>query len=99
MSSSTALSTTGRLANVGLSLYPNPTNVPLVSLKMNGLQEQPSIQLELLNVLGQTMHTAQATVHRGAIQQELNLTSLPAGLYLLRVHAKEGVLTKQLLKE
>jgi hypothetical protein len=96
---SSALNVSSQLANVGISLYPNPVNTPLVTLKMNGLGQQAPVQLELLNVLGQSVYTTQAVVYQGAIQQELNLIALPKGVYMLRVHALQGTITKQLLKD
>jgi hypothetical protein len=96
---SNPLGVNSQLANLGVSLYPNPVNTPLVTLKMNGLGQQAPIRVELLNVLGQSVYTTQAVVYQGVIQQELNLTALPKGLYMLRVHASQGTVTRQLLKD
>jgi hypothetical protein len=98
MSSSTALSVGNKTAGVGISLYPNPANAPRVSLKIDGLRKQAAVRVELLNVLGQSVYTAEAVVQQGISQRELDLGALPAGLYTLRVHATEGIITKQLLK-
>jgi hypothetical protein len=96
---SNALNVSSQLANLGISLYPNPVNTPLVTLKMSGLGQQAPLQLEVLNILGQPVYTTQAVVYQGAIQQELNLTALPKGIYMLRVHASQGTITKQLVKD
>jgi hypothetical protein len=99
VASSSTLNVRSQAADVTSSLYPNPVNTPLVTLKMNGLGQQTPIQLELLNVLGQPVYTTQAVVYQGAIQQELNLTALPKGIYILRVHASHGTIIKQLVKD
>jgi hypothetical protein len=93
-----ALSATKQLPNVSVSLYPNPANAPVVWLALNGLQQQAPVKVEIVNAVGQIVHTTQADVQRGNIQQEIALPALPTGLYILRVHTAEGVINKQLLK-
>jgi hypothetical protein len=99
MNSSTALGVTSQLKNVSVSLYPNPVDTPLASLRIDGLREQATVQVELRNVLGQLVYTTQVTVQHGRIQKELNLGNLPPGLYTLRLHTVEGVITRQLMRK
>lgn len=70
--------------SVNVNVYPNPTNGRL-TVKANGLKH-----VDLLNVTGKTLvSTNNAT---------LDLSNLPAGVYMLRVQTEEGTSMQKIIK-
>jgi hypothetical protein len=55
-----------------------------------------AINLMLFNVVGQQLQTI--TLPAGQTQQELNLVSLPSGIYLLRATTNTGTTTHQIIR-
>ena len=45
-------------------------------------------------VLRQALRT-----HQGHLTDQLNLSALPTGVYMVRIHAQEGTVVKRLVKE
>ncbi|GAA4010860.1 hypothetical protein GCM10022408_23980 [Hymenobacter fastidiosus] len=80
------------------SLYPNPTQRS-VMFNVAGLREQGPVPADVTNTLGQVVSTLTLPVQQGRINQELNLASLPAGIYTLRLHTSEGIVAKQVVKQ
>ncbi|RAK66986.1 T9SS type A sorting domain-containing protein [Hymenobacter edaphi] len=89
---------TARL-QAAVSLYPNPAAAgQAATLLVKGLREQQApATIEVLNGLGQVVHTRQERVQQGRIEAQLGLGSLPAGLYTVRVQTGEGVVAKSLI--
>ncbi|GAA3951584.1 hypothetical protein GCM10022406_36790 [Hymenobacter algoricola] len=79
------------------ALYPNPT-LSAATLSVAGLREQGAVRTEVLNTLGQVVQTLDLQPRRGTIRHELNLSTLPAGFYTVRLHAAEGTIAKRVLK-
>jgi hypothetical protein len=80
------------------SIYPNPSNQDRVTVEVTGLHEQKSVRLEVINILGQAVQGLNLPVYQGAIRQQLELSAIPDGVYTLRLHTTEGIITKQLIK-
>lgn len=89
--------TTGQLA-ARTALYPNPTT-GRATLELAGLREQGPVPVEVVNVLGQTVQRTTVRPKQGALTETLNLSSLPTGVYSVRIHAQEGTVVKRLVKE
>ena len=89
--------TTGAL-EARTALYPNPATAQ-TTLELSGLREQGPVQVELVNVLGQTVQTLPVRPHQGLISQVLDLRELPVGVYTVRVHTPEGTVVKRLVRE
>ena len=83
---------------VALYLYPNPTSEQSITLKIAGLREQGPLTVEVLNTLGQVVHRALMPVHQGGLKQQFDMPFLGTGLYTVRVHTVEGIITKQFAK-
>lgn len=82
------------------SLFPNPaTPAAAPTLLVEGLREQAPATVQVLNGLGQVVHTQRVRVQQGRIEQRLELRALPAGLYTVRVHAAEGTVMKPLVRQ
>jgi hypothetical protein len=82
------------LAGVSLLVYPNPTPDGRLTLELTGPQAKAS-QLEVLNSLGQAVQ--QRTLAPGTAP--LSLSELAPGVYTLRVHTEQGVLTQRVVRE
>jgi hypothetical protein len=76
-------------ASTGVSVYPNPANSFLtVELQLGASQE---VELNLVNMLGQTLYTSKADQSAGVTKVNINTISLPRGVYLLQVKTENGM--------
>ncbi|HEX8429469.1 T9SS type A sorting domain-containing protein [Hymenobacter sp.] len=80
------------------TLHPNPT-AGTATISLSGLREQGTLPAEVLNVVGQVVQTMALRPQQGSIKQEINLTTLPAGVYTVRVHTSDGAVTKRVVKQ
>ena len=79
-------------------LYPNPAGRG-TTLEMTGLGNASSVQLELLNTLGQVVLKQSAQPRAGVVREHLDLTGLAAGVYSVRVFTPQGTVVKRLVRE
>jgi hypothetical protein len=79
---------TAAQASTALSVAPNPTRDGLLTLELSGFRE--AVTLTVTNMLGQRV--AENTVPSAALgqKQTLNLSALPAGVYLLQARTASG---------
>ncbi|MBF9222794.1 T9SS type A sorting domain-containing protein [Hymenobacter ruricola] len=89
--------TTGQLA-ARTALYPNPTTAR-ATLELAGLREQGPVQVEVVNVLGQTVRQLSTRPKQGFLSETIDLNGLATGVYTVRIHAQEGTVVKRLVKE
>ncbi len=82
------------LGGVSLLVYPNPTPDGRLTLELTGPQAKAS-QLEVLNALGQVV--LGRTLAPGTAP--LSLAGLAPGVYTLRAHTEQGVLTQRVVRE
>jgi hypothetical protein len=77
-------------ASTALTVAPNPTPDGLISLELSGFRE--AVTLTVTNTLGQRV--AESTVASTALgqKQTLNLSALPAGVYILQARTASGTL-------
>ena len=96
---------TGCKSNIGLEdlslalqnvqLFPNPTS-EIVNLQFN-LAETQEIQIQVLNTLGQEVHSLQQSITpKEPIQ--LNISNLNDGIYILNISANNSSITKRVVK-
>ncbi|MFN3528729.1 MAG: S8 family serine peptidase [Bacteroidia bacterium] len=81
------------LAAEQIKLYPNPTTAVL-NLNWGELQAQ---ELEIRNPLGQLVYRQQIEVDASA--EQLQVGSLPKGMYLLRISGKDFSVVKRFIRE
>lgn len=80
------------------SVFPNPAK-DIVQVKYV-LQESSPVQLNLLNAKGQVLQTQEFTsLPAGINQAEVDLSTLPAGLYQLQITTQNGTSTKSVIKQ
>jgi hypothetical protein len=92
------LSTATGALQAATHLYPNPTT-STTTLEMAGLMGTNSVQLELLNTLGQVVLKRSAQPRAGILREQLDLTGLAAGVYSVRVFTPQGTVVKRLVRE
>lgn len=78
------------LLNQGWQLYPNPAAQTIYLQSPN----QATYQWQLINQLGQTLLEGQSTE-----DGQIDLSSVPTGIYYLQVHTQQGVSSLRVVKE
>ncbi|HET9502948.1 MAG TPA: GEVED domain-containing protein [Hymenobacter sp.] len=85
-------------ASTALTVAPNPTRDGLLTLELSGFRE--TVALTVTNALGQRV--VESTVAGTALgqKQTLNLSALPAGVYLLQARTASGAVeTRRIVRE
>lgn len=86
----------GDMADGSLAVVPNPTNkATVITMELKKAQD---LNFELLNAAGQVVWKEQRPNANGTVRLPLDLTSLDKGVYLLRVHAADNVVTQRVVK-
>lgn len=86
----------GDMGDGSVNVVPNPTNKATV-ITMD-LQKPQSLQLELLNAAGQSVWNESMPNASGSIRIPLDLTIFDKGVYLLRIHGADKVITHRVVK-
>jgi len=82
---------TGRIAgnSIEIQMYPNPAKDKLL------ISSKDNIQLvNILNISGQVEKNQECNTK----QLTINIANLPDGIYLIRLHSKDVVVTKKIIK-
>ncbi|MEZ4848092.1 MAG: T9SS type A sorting domain-containing protein [Bacteroidia bacterium] len=80
---------------IGYKLYPNPTT-NFVTLELT-MTEPTDIKIEILDVRGQNISVAPKVWGiTNSLKEQFDLTSLPAGIYLMRISNPSGEVGKVL---
>ena len=85
------------LAGTSLNVYPNPTPDGHLRVELTGYRT--NADLTVLDALGREVFAVLVPVSGGTASQSVNLASLPAGVYLLRVQTADGLDTRRIVKE
>ena len=94
----TVTATAPPAANTSLTLYPNPSHDGHLTLELRGYQQ--AVALEVVNVLGERVYAGAVNGTALTRQQALDLSALPAGVYLLQVRPADGSLeTRRFVRE
>ncbi|MBX0292389.1 T9SS type A sorting domain-containing protein [Hymenobacter sp. HSC-4F20] len=83
------------LAGSSLMIYPNPTSDGRLTLKLQGYSK--AVELTVYNSVGQPVRTL--TVPAGRLDQPLDLSQLPSGVYLLRARTEGGLDVRRIVKQ
>jgi len=87
------------LANI--RVYPNPTNgmVTISGIRHCGLDPQSPTNVEIFDVMGRVVTVE--TWHAASLQPTItfNLSTLPSGVYFIRITTDNGVITKKVIKK
>ncbi|MDP4267830.1 MAG: T9SS type A sorting domain-containing protein, partial [Bacteroidota bacterium] len=80
--------------NRELKVYPNPSNGRFV---IEGKDLQGKAQIKVINMLGAVVMDENRVINNNAI--EINISSLPVGIYNVSVQTKDGVVMRKVVKE
>ncbi|MBD2769978.1 T9SS type A sorting domain-containing protein [Hymenobacter sp. BT664] len=83
---------TSKALNRAVWMYPNPST-GLVKLEVRGANAKDNLQVNVVNMLGQQVYT---TSLKDNFINEVNLSSLANGMYLLKVQTGNEFTTRQL---
>ena len=79
-----------------VSVYPNPTrNITIVKVE---LSEELPIEISISNVIGESVIEKAIDTGRN-FTRALDMSNLPAGIYLLKVRYGTNYIIKRLVKE
>ena len=79
-----------------ISVYPNPTSGQLfVDIE---IAKQASVNLELINSIGQTLQLQKLLPFSGRKTMDLQIEDLPTGTYLLKISSGSQITTKTIIK-
>ncbi|MBC8084104.1 MAG: T9SS type A sorting domain-containing protein [Hymenobacter sp.] len=84
---------TSAALNRAVSMYPNPAT-GVVKLDVRGANAKGNLNVSVTNLLGQVVHTAAL---KDNFLNEVNLSGLASGLYLLKVQTGDEFTTRQLI--
>lgn len=96
--SGTALATKAALGAGTLELYPNPASGAF-TLQLPALGSERNAEFTLLNSLGQLVQTRAISLTPTGTQAQIEVKTLPPGLYTVRVQAGQQTTTRQLVIE
>ncbi|GAB2957354.1 hypothetical protein GCM10027048_24840 [Hymenobacter coalescens] len=80
------------------SLYPNPA-AEYATFSLAGLHSSAPINVELISNVGQVVRTFELQPKRGALHETLDLSSVPSGVYSLRLNTSEGTVVKRFVRQ
>ena len=83
------------LAGTSLQLAPNPTTNGLLTVKLAGYTK--AVDLTIYNAIGQAVRTL--TVPAGRLEQPLDLSALPGGVYMLQARTEGGLDVRRIVKQ
>ncbi len=76
-----------------MHLFPNPAKDNVV-IEFNSITSK-TVQVEMINIIGQTMNQQSWTLENGINRLELNILEFPTGSYFLRVMDSKNCITKK----
>jgi len=81
----------------GINVYPNPFTGS-ITVEMN-LTQKESVEFILYNVMGQMVYEKNISEQGGLINQQIDLSLLSEGIYLLKVNEGNTYFTKKIIKQ
>lgn len=84
-------------APIRLLLMPNPATTSVTA--SFSLNQAGRLQLEVLDITGKRLFVSEAQLNSGSHTKVIDVTSLPKGLYLLRIITAQCIQTERFFKE
>lgn len=79
------------------SIYPNPTNGSMVTVKFNTLDDTP-VQLQFVSAQGAVHQNVVVQPVAKSVEKEFLVGDLPGGLYIIKAEVGGSVITKKFIK-
>ena len=81
-----------------LLVYPNPTNSAFVIELHDATKISTAVEIQMFNVLGQSVYLNRIQMSNGMIQQEVKFNAtFAAGTYLVKVTVNDRVFVEELV--
>ena len=80
-----------------ISVFPNPSK-DVFNIKFTSLLRD-DIQLQIINLIGEVIHTENIKNHIGEYRTSVNLDTYSSGIYLLEIQTTSGLISKKLLMQ
>ena len=80
-----------------IKLFPNPVNNGLVHIEVDLLKPLAEIGVTIIGPAGQSLRHLKLAVNGTKVSEQLDLSQLPTGLYLLRLNIGDSILTKKVI--
>ncbi|MCC2547241.1 T9SS type A sorting domain-containing protein [Hymenobacter sp. BT175] len=94
----TVTSSVRPLAGASLSVFPNPTHDGNLTVNLDGYRH--NVELTVYTALGQEVYKVTVKPSAsGQVQQAINLSSRPAGVYILRAKTEGGLDTRRIVRD
>ncbi|HEY9176502.1 MAG TPA: T9SS type A sorting domain-containing protein, partial [Flavipsychrobacter sp.] len=85
----------GEVNHIGkLEVYPNPNNG---TFTVSGLAGATTVDVEVLNAIGQIIYVHTPTINDGSDKLRIELSDTPMGIYVLKIHV-DGQMYHKLLR-
>ncbi|MEL6658903.1 MAG: T9SS type A sorting domain-containing protein, partial [Bacteroidota bacterium] len=84
-------------ADVSVNVWPNPVQ-DILQVRVEFEERPEFVQLEVRNQLGQLV-TQRTLTNELQVRENVNVSQLPAGVYLISVRTESGISTQQLIKQ
>jgi hypothetical protein len=78
-------------------IYPNPVTSGLVQVEAELLKPVAELSVTVNSVTGQSIRSLTLKVNSKLVREQLDLSQLPTGLYLLQLKAGDSILTKKVV--
>jgi hypothetical protein len=79
------------------SIYPNPTNGSMVTVKFNTLDDMP-VQLQFVSAQGAVHQNVVVQPVAKSVEQQFLVGDLPGGLYIIKAEVGGSIITKKFIK-
>ncbi|MCK9399044.1 MAG: T9SS type A sorting domain-containing protein [Bacteroidales bacterium] len=84
-------------AGIGkINIFPNPTRGKF-TLQINGSGSDQQTRLEIFNILGEKIADVPGFVSQAS--NEIDLSSVPDGIYFIRINDRKKIYTEELIKQ
>ncbi len=77
-------------SSANLSLAPNPNRGAFIVKGTLGVLTDQNVSLEVTDLLGQVVYKSNVVVHEGNLEEQIALSGIANGIYLLNVHSESG---------
>jgi hypothetical protein len=79
------------------SIYPNPTNGSIVTVKFSTLDDMP-VQLQFVSAQGAVHQNVVVQPVAKSVEKEFLVGDLPGGLYIIKAEVGGSIITKKFIK-
>lgn len=95
----TLASRAGSALSVAADLYPNPATTTVTLVADAPVGAKGTTPVEILNTLGQVVNRSEAQLQQGRLTATVDVSTLAAGVYTVRLLTPQGIVVRQLVRQ